>query len=96
MCHVRGFTASSSCVSVHMPVASVVPRAQRAHVRALLPVRCVKPREYGSDIPVTTRPEITAKIYSTLWVNRESLLPLSLELFDVLISLCFRFASSFS
>ena len=65
MCHVRGFTASSPCVSVHMPVASVFPRAQRAHVRALLPVRGVKPREYGSDTPVTTRPGIMTKIYST-------------------------------
>jgi len=25
----------------------------------------VKLREYGSDTPVTTRPEITGKIYST-------------------------------
>ena len=66
MCHVRGFTASSTCVSVHILVASVFPCAQRAHVRALLPVRGEKPREYGSDTPVTTRPEITAKIYSTL------------------------------
>ena len=53
------------CVRPHMPVASVFSRAQRVHVRALLPVRGVKPREYGSDTPVTTRPEITAKIYST-------------------------------
>ena len=64
MCHVCGFTASSPCVSVHMPVASVFPRAQHAHVRALLPVRGVKPREYGSNTPVTTQPGITAKIYS--------------------------------
>ena len=27
MCHIRGFTASSPCVSVHMLVASVFPRA---------------------------------------------------------------------
>ena len=52
------------CVCPHMPVASVSPHAQRAHVRALLPVRGVKPREFGSDTPVTTRPGITAKIYS--------------------------------
>ena len=58
MCHVRGFTSSSPCLSVHMLVASVFPRA-------LLPVRGMKPREYDSDTPVTTRPEITAKIYST-------------------------------
>jgi hypothetical protein len=47
---------ASPCVSVHMPVASVPPR---------VPVCGVKPREFGSDTPVTTRPGITTKIYST-------------------------------
>ena len=37
---------------------------RRAHVRALLPVRGVKPREYGSDTPVTTRPGITDLLYT--------------------------------
>ena len=42
-----------------------VPTRARAHVRALLPVCGVKLREFGSDTPVTTLPEITVKIYST-------------------------------
>ena len=62
---VGSLSAAHVCVRPHMPVASVSPRAQRAHVRTLLPVRGVKPREYGSDTPVTTRHMITAKIYST-------------------------------
>ena len=52
------------CVRPHA-VGICVSTRRRAHVRALLPVRGVKPREYGSDTPVTTRPRITAKIYST-------------------------------
>ena len=51
---VGSLPADHVCVRPHMPVVSVSPRAQRAYVRALLPVRGVKPREYGSDTPVTT------------------------------------------